>query len=207
MARDSVDPVQEAMIAARQNQILDAATTVFAEKGFERATIRDVAKAAGVADGTIYNYFENKTALLLGLLDRLNETDQRDDDMAMANEMDLRTFVKGYIQQRFNLFTGQGLNVFRAVLPEIMANAEVKELYVKTIVEPTFAQAEKHYAKLVKDGKVSPMDVPLTLRLISAIVLGILVLGIIDEPVVRDQWDDIPEALADMILDGISPKT
>ena len=75
---------QEQVASLRRTQILDAATAVFAERGFHRTTIRDVAKAAGVADGTIYNYFDNKTALLLGIMDRLNETDRRDEDMARA---------------------------------------------------------------------------------------------------------------------------
>ncbi len=44
----------------------------FAERGFHRATIHEVARATGVADGTIYTYFEHKTALLQGILDRLN---------------------------------------------------------------------------------------------------------------------------------------
>ena len=39
----------------RRQHILDAATRVFAAKGFHRATIRDIAAAAGVADGSIYN--------------------------------------------------------------------------------------------------------------------------------------------------------
>ncbi len=35
---DIHDPIQDLLISARRNQILDAATTVFAEKGFHRAT-------------------------------------------------------------------------------------------------------------------------------------------------------------------------
>ena len=71
------DPIQAQLTAARRNQILDAATKVFAEKGFQRATIKEVAKEAGIADGTIYIYFKNKNALMLGILDRLNATEQR----------------------------------------------------------------------------------------------------------------------------------
>ena len=55
MARDKQDPIQEQLIQARRDQILKAAVAVFAEKGFQKATIRDVAKMAGIADGTIYN--------------------------------------------------------------------------------------------------------------------------------------------------------
>src|SRR5215475_6562464 len=113
---------QEQVAALRRAQILDAATKVFAARGFHRTTIRDVARAAGIADGTIYNYFENKTALLLGILNRLNETERRDDDLAQMNEMDLQTFFETYMQRRLALMTQDGLRVLRAVLPEVLVN-------------------------------------------------------------------------------------
>ena len=55
--KDTHDPIQELVKKARRNQILDAATKVFAEKGFHSTTIKDIAREAGIADGTIYNYF------------------------------------------------------------------------------------------------------------------------------------------------------
>ena len=44
--------------------ILNAAIKVFAEQGFYKATISQVAREAGVADGTIYIYFKNKADIL-----------------------------------------------------------------------------------------------------------------------------------------------
>src|SRR5258708_19998646 len=73
---DRIQAIQAQLAAARRTQILDAATRVFASKGFNRATIRDVARDAGVADGTIYNYFANKTDLLFRLLHRLNHPER-----------------------------------------------------------------------------------------------------------------------------------
>jgi AcrR family transcriptional regulator len=58
---------RRALTEERRKQILDAAAKVFAAKGFERATIADVARAAGVAEGSIYNYFKNKGELLIGI--------------------------------------------------------------------------------------------------------------------------------------------
>ena len=49
--------------AARRDAILDAALTVFAERGFEAARLDDVAAQAGVAKGTLYLYFKDKEAL------------------------------------------------------------------------------------------------------------------------------------------------
>ena len=57
---DLHDPIQQLLISARRHQILDAATTVFAEKGFHRATIKDIVRQAGIIDGTIYIYFASK---------------------------------------------------------------------------------------------------------------------------------------------------
>src|SRR5205807_2990707 len=111
---DSHDPVQELLIAARRNQILDAATRVFAEKGFHRATIKDIARVAGIADGTIYTYFASKTAVLLDILNRLNESTEREQQLNPENGQDLRAFFTAYLRQRMALFWPNA-EVFQAV--------------------------------------------------------------------------------------------
>ena len=50
---------------ARRREILESAVRVFAEHGFFAARIRDIAAGAGVAEGTIYLYFDGKDDLLL----------------------------------------------------------------------------------------------------------------------------------------------
>ncbi len=49
--------------------ITEAAVEVFAEKGFHQARVSDIARRAGVADGTIYLYFKNKEDLLLSVFE------------------------------------------------------------------------------------------------------------------------------------------
>ncbi len=53
----------------KHDLILDAAIEVFAEKGFHHARISDIARRAGVADGTIYLYFRNKDDVLLTIFE------------------------------------------------------------------------------------------------------------------------------------------
>jgi len=53
----------------KRARILDAAVRVFAERGFFGATVAEIARAAGVADGTIYLYFKSKDDVLLRLFD------------------------------------------------------------------------------------------------------------------------------------------
>jgi AcrR family transcriptional regulator len=57
----------------RREQILDAAERVLLERGLAAATMADVAKAAAVAKGTVYLYFESKAELLAGLRARYFE--------------------------------------------------------------------------------------------------------------------------------------
>lgn len=53
----------------RRLALLEAATSVFAERGFEAATTREIAERAGCAEGLIHRYFAGKRGLLLAILE------------------------------------------------------------------------------------------------------------------------------------------
>jgi TetR/AcrR family fatty acid metabolism transcriptional regulator len=53
----------------KRERILDAAERVFAQHGFFAARVAEIAKEAGVADGTIYLYFKSKDDLLISLFE------------------------------------------------------------------------------------------------------------------------------------------
>ena len=65
---------------SKRAKILDAATKIFAEKGYQYATISEIAKEAGMATGLIYSYFKNKLDLLLSIvvifLQNINQLNQ-----------------------------------------------------------------------------------------------------------------------------------
>ena len=54
----------------KREAILRAATDVFAERGYFNAQVADVARAAGVAAGTVYLYFRSKDDLLISIFER-----------------------------------------------------------------------------------------------------------------------------------------
>ena len=58
---------------AMRDKLLQAARTVFAEKGFSKATMSEIAQRAGVAHGTTYLYFKSKEALAAALTGELNQ--------------------------------------------------------------------------------------------------------------------------------------
>lgn len=58
----------------RKKEIIEAAVTLFAEKGFNETTVQDIAAKSGVATGTVYLYFPSKDHVLLALHQKMGET-------------------------------------------------------------------------------------------------------------------------------------
>lgn len=63
-------PTRRERLERREASIVAAARKVFMEQGFDGAKMADIARAADVAEGTIYLYFRNKNALLLAVVAR-----------------------------------------------------------------------------------------------------------------------------------------
>jgi len=205
-AADPIEAVQAQLVAARRTQILDAATRVFASKGFNRATIRDVAQDAGVADGTIYNYFANKTDLLFGLLDRLNDTERRPASLALAAETPFADYFRAYLRERVEALWSNA-DLFRAVLPELLANPELRARYFDEVVAPTMALGEAAFAGLAANGMMRDLDTALTTRMLAGSLLGLMVLQLLGDETLAARWREIPDALADLLLPGLLPET
>ncbi len=55
-------------LEAKEAAIVEAAAQVFLERGLDGATMSEIARAAHVADGTLYLYFKNKTALMMAVV-------------------------------------------------------------------------------------------------------------------------------------------
>jgi AcrR family transcriptional regulator len=201
-----IQAIQAQLAAARRTQILDAATRVFASKGFNRATIRDVARDAGVADGTIYNYFANKTDLLFGLLDRLNDTERRPASLAQVADTSLAGFFRAYLRERVEALWANA-DLLRAVLPEMLANPDLRARYYDEVIAPTMALGEGAFQGLATSGTVRDLDIPLSVRIVAGSVLGLMVLQLLGDETLVARWREIPDALADLLLPGLISET
>lgn len=56
------------MVKQKREQIIEAAYQVMSEKGYENASIKDIANAAGITPGLVHYYFRNKEEILMELL-------------------------------------------------------------------------------------------------------------------------------------------
>jgi TetR/AcrR family transcriptional regulator, fatty acid metabolism regulator protein len=193
------DPIQTMLVAARRTQILDAAITVFSEKGFHRATIKEIARVAGIADGTIYTYFASKDEVLLAVLDRLNETTERRQQFVLGDEQDLKAFFRAYLQQRMALLWPNA-EVFRAVLPELLVNGKLRRLYYEQVLAPTIAVGEQFFQA---QNEQLQINIPLTVRAIAGTLLGLLLLQLLGDEVLAGQWEALPDVLTALFFDKV----
>jgi len=69
MPRVAMKTKQQMVTEFRRTEIIDAARSIFARRGFALATMDEVAKEAGIAKGTIYLYFRSKTEVYKAVLD------------------------------------------------------------------------------------------------------------------------------------------
>jgi AcrR family transcriptional regulator len=202
----SSDPIQELVTAARRKQILEAAAQVFAEKGFHRATIKDIARAARIADGTIYNYFENKEALILGLLDRLNESEQRGADFERAIQGSLRDWARAYFSQRIAAVQPQNLEILRVLISEILVNEDLRERYFQRIVRPTNELAETFFRQWQSEGALKPVDPKLAVRIVAGAFFGLIVMHLVGDTELENRWNELPDILTEIMLNGLMPE-
>ncbi len=202
----SPDPIQAQLIAARRNQILDAAAKVFAEKGFHAATIKDIATVAGIAHGTVYNYFENKTALLLGIFDLMKASVIQENIPLAPDGLDFRTFIRTFIALPLMSLKKDNFALFRIVVSEMMVNEELRTLYYKQSLEPTLIFAEAFFQEHAAQWGLSPKKSKLTGRAISSKILGLVLEYIMGDTTLSTQWEELPDFLTDLILHGIQDR-
>jgi AcrR family transcriptional regulator len=197
----------------RRSAILTSALTVFSEKGFHRTTIKDIAKAAGLAEGTIYNHFENKDALLLSLFEGLNARGREKVDLALPPDLPLSVFLPAHFEQMLSMFVESAGKALPVMLAELLTNNALRESYAQRIRQPTIKLGEQALQHWMATGRIrrkgnaveSGINNAITVRLIGALLLGTALQHLLGDEVLIKQWKKVPAAIADLVLTGIQP--
>ncbi len=205
MENKSASTRRERNNAARIEQILDAAVRLFAEKGFHRTTTRDIADAADVAEGTLYNYFANKDDLLFGIMERLTRSMTFEAMHTEAQEpADTRQhFIT--LLQTYRDFQYQNATILQALLSEILANTELRQRYYQQLLEPSILALEKDLSKHSQMGQIRPVDIPATARVLTSIFIGLFFLDVLGDPMAHSNRNEIEAAIIALGYEGLRP--
>ena len=196
-----------AVVEDRREQIIEAALRVFARKGFNGATNKDIAREAGITPGLIYHYFESKEDLLkaaieehspVGLIHALPE--------ALLNEPP-ETFLRFIAQKLLEITESEPFVILlRVFLPEVIYNPGITSFNLAAIQEVSDYLVRYLEVKM-ETGELRRTDASLSLQVFT----GSLFAFVIRRQILRDSFtlQYSQEQLADMVvstvLDGMRP--
>lgn len=196
--------LKELRILERQERILDAAARLFAENGFHRTTTKDIAQKAGVSEGTLYNHFDSKDELLLALMGRLSQTMQRQARLVDSLPEDPRDYLSSLLHVRKE-FTDRNSDILKTVLSEILVNPVLRERYYRELIRPLLPKIETHLKARSEMGQIRSLDPAVTARVLVALTMGLDMLDVLGDPVVRNWWEPLTRNAVDMLFHGLSP--
>ena len=113
----------------RRTEILDAAEACFVRSGFHRTTMQDVARAAGMVPGNLYNYFPSKNAIVAGLTER-DRAKIADDFASLADAADLMEAFRELGRRHFIEASREKAIIAIEIWAEATHNPEIAKLYL-----------------------------------------------------------------------------
>jgi AcrR family transcriptional regulator len=175
--------------------ILEAAEDLIAAKGLQGAPLAQIAKRAGVAVGTLYNYFEDRDALIRALFEMRRQTLRPQIKAAIAKHADLA------FEPRLRAFLHEVFEVFEAHRKFIKVLFEAEHLKKSPATTPQdLALAISALVEAgVSEGVLDDKHAELLPTVIGGALRGILVRRI-DEN--RKLSPDDTDALVSIVLDG-----
>ncbi|MCU0494950.1 MAG: TetR/AcrR family transcriptional regulator [Chloroflexaceae bacterium] len=191
----------------RRRQILEAALKVFSTKGFERATNKDIAEAAGgISPGLIYHYFKDKQDLLFSILQErapiVQLAARPEQLMSLPPHEGLTIIGRAYLGAAR---VPGNLAVVRILVGEALRFPQIAEMIYKGAVQRIFGLVSSYLERQVQLGRLRPHDTGIATRsFIGQFIAHIIAREFLHQPealAVSD--DDMVAAAVDLFLKGL----
>ena len=202
-------PRTSRVVEDRREQIIDAAMRVFAQKGFARATNRDVAREAGITTGLIYYYFENKEALLKAALEAYSPVQILVQITPELLEQPPESFLPLVITRVLDIVESeQFVSLIRVMLPEMLHGSDMSPVALSFLAR-VIAFLSSYLQTQVARGNVrADIDPELVCQLLAGSAIGFVLRRQImrDPSVLRYTRAEIAQTIAGTMLEGIRPQ-
>jgi AcrR family transcriptional regulator len=175
---------QERRRERTRNLLLDAAKEVFAQKGFEGASLDEIAEAAGYTRGAIYKHFDSKAELFLAVNKRFNENFLTEfvetiDPSTPIEELDLSSLAKRWHEMQYSdphdFALGIEFNLFVLRHPETLDTVAKQRLELAQMIADFIDEQAEQL------GETLHMDSLTLARLALACSDGLQLAGFLDK--------------------------
>jgi AcrR family transcriptional regulator len=198
----SVYPAAVATAKAEEtrNRILDAALRLFQQRGFEAATMRDVATEAGVATGAAYYYYRSKEDLVMAFYLRTDKEAGESFANVITSTKELKKRVRGLIEVKFDQFAAH-----RELLKALLKAGVDPRDPLSPFGEETREVREQNiawFSRAIEGSDVSvPKDVaPHLPRLLWLYQMGLIYFWIVDQSPEQRRTHRLLDATLDLVI-------
>lgn len=188
--------VEEDELTDKQKRIIVAAIESFSEKGYAATSTSEIAKKAGVAEGTIFRHYKTKRDLLMSIVAPMMAKliapfIMKDFNKVLYQQFDLfEDFLKALIENRRD-FLQKNYPIVKIMLQEIPFQPELKEQFLEHVAKKTFERITRIIEHYQEKGQIMEMPSESAARLAITTVLGYLFARYLFLPEI--EWDDALE--------------
>lgn len=194
MAHPGEPTSRERQAEQRRTQLIDTALDLFAEKGVDGATIKDIATRAGVAQGLVYHYFASKDDLLGAIIERHGPVQPLRALLASLTDLPaaegllaLAHGVYGIAQERRKLLS--------IAAREVLVRPEMRPVALGVRAQ-ILAAVGAYLDSRIALGELRPHDTTVTIQTLAASVIPLAIVGLEPEPYITH--------LVETLLHGIA---
>lgn len=188
-------------------RILQAALKLFARKGYDGTTTKDLAKTAKVAEGTLFRHFPNKKAILIevttnGWIEILTDLLTELSEMANYKAIDR-------VMRRRMLNMHANADLLRVCFIEAQYHPELQERIQSEVIEKMTDVAEAFFETAMDKGIYRRMNP----KIVAQVFLGMFAIAgfsqktVIDPQASPQAMQEMAEGIADIFLNGVLAKS
>jgi AcrR family transcriptional regulator len=156
-------------VEKRRLLILYTALNIFAIRGFAGTTVKGIAVAANISNGSLYNYFASKDQLLEAVAERYNFLPEFRMLLKGTNEQPCREAL-GNIAHGFIRLLKQRNKIFRIFLRENFSNTKVQYIWSNLTLECT-SLLEEQLAARIEAGELEYHNAEITARYLFSVLV------------------------------------
>lgn len=188
-------------------RILQAALKLFARRGYDGTTTKDLAKTAKVAEGTLFRHFPNKKAILIevttnGWIEILTDLLTELSEMANYKAIDR-------VMRRRMLNMHANADLLRVCFIEAQYHPELQERIQSEVIEKMTDVAEAFFETAMDKGIYRRMNP----KVVAQVFLGMFAIAgfsqktVMDPQASRQEMQEMAEGIADIFLNGVLAKS
>ncbi|MGI9056972.1 MAG: TetR/AcrR family transcriptional regulator [Ktedonobacteraceae bacterium] len=198
------------IVEDRREQIIDAAMRIFAQKGFTKATNKDIAREAGITAGLIYHYFKSKEDLLKVVIEERSPLQLLTSLPAEAFALPPEQFFRFLLIRVLNIVEEEKfVSLLRVVVSEALHGSNEYVIQIAPMVlQRALGFIESYIDAQIASGALRQVDSALA----AQVLLGSMIGFVLRRQVLRDAialqytHEEIVEVIVDTVLKGLSPR-